>query len=330
MITNLELEEVYNKQLRSKLMNLERQRKKVLLLYIFSGLCLILPFATGFFAAIQLQDKNIDKTTASYLALGIFLVFFAFWPIKGWADRMRFKYAAVFKKEVVSQVLQIMNPTWEYTPDGHIGSIEYKSSKLFSHPYDSYLGDDLVKGVMDKTEFRSSELHTRYSVRTTDSDGDSTTEWHSIFKGFFFHADFNKNFKGETYVINGTLESQFDTFRNFPTAAAKGSMVKLEDPEFSKLFSVKSTNQIEARYILTPNIMKALVAVQKKYKQPIKFSFVGKRVYCAISFSKDLFEPRILKSGVSFKEIEKLYNLFLINTTIVEELNLNTRIWTKQ
>ncbi len=92
---------------------------------------------------------------------------------------------------------------------------------------------------------------------------------------------------------------------------------------------MSSTDQQEARYILTPKIMEALVNLHAKYPHPTHISFVGKRVYFAIAFGKPLFEPRIFKPATNFEEVEKLYMLFMLNTEIIKELNLNTRIWTK-
>ncbi len=59
------------------------------------------------------------------------------------------------------------------------------------------------------------------------------------------------------------------------------------------------------------------------------FSFIGERVYCGVDFNKGLFEPRIRKSGVNFDDIEEMYHLFGLIETIITEMNLNTRIWTK-
>ncbi len=35
-------------------------------------------------------------------------------------------------------------------------------------------------------------------------------------------------------------------------------------------------------------------------------------------------------SGVNFKDTEEMYHLFGLNETIIHEMNLNTRIWTKE
>jgi len=44
----------------------------------------------------------------------------------------------------------------------------------------------------------------------------------------------------------------------------------------------------------------------------------------------ELFEPRAFKSGVSYEDVAKIYDLIKINTAIIRELDLNTRIWTKE
>ena len=48
-----------------------------------------------------------------------------------------------------------------------------------------------------------------------------------------------------------------------------------------------------------------------------------------MSFNKDLFEPRILKSGVRFEDMEQMNEQFNLIQTLIHEMNLNTRIWTK-
>jgi hypothetical protein len=49
-----------------------------------------------------------------------------------------------------------------------------------------------------------------------------------------------------------------------------------------------------------------------------------------MSFTKDLFEPRIMSSGIKFSDIDGMYDLFKIIEVIIKEMNLNTRIWTKE
>lgn len=75
----------------------------------------------------------------------------------------------------------MIEPSWNYECDEHIGALEFKSSKFFSRPYSIYNGDDLVTGKIDKTDFKSSELNVKYEVGAGDSKESPT-----LFSGFFF------------------------------------------------------------------------------------------------------------------------------------------------
>ncbi len=106
-------------------------------------------------------------------------------------------------------------------------------------------------------------------------------------------------------------------------------LVKLENPEFEKIFSVYGTSQQEARYIITPVMMEAMVQIYKQYKRKMYFSFLGANVYCAIPMGKNNFEPKIWRK-VKYKDVEEMFSLFSLIEVIIREMNLNTRIWTKE
>jgi hypothetical protein len=206
----------------------------------------------------------------------------------------------------------------------------YNYSDLFRTRYDRYKGDDFVSGIIEKTDFECSELHTEYKEVTYDSKGNRHESWVTIFKGLFFHADFNKEFHGKTYVSPDVAERLLGKFgQSLQKISGPGELVKLEDVDFEKEFVVHSTDQVEARYILTPAIMEAMLRIRRLNNQGVHFSFVGSRVFCALSIRKDLFEPKIFKAGIDISEIENMYHLFEINQIIINELNLNTRIWSK-
>jgi len=76
-------------------------------------------------------------------------------------------------------------------------------------------------------------------------------------------------------------------------------------------------------------MMESLVKIKKKYNRYVYFSFIGSRVYMALYYKKDMFEPRIFKSGISFNLMAQMNEQFGAIETLIRELNLNTRIWTK-
>jgi hypothetical protein len=76
-------------------------------------------------------------------------------------------------------------------------------------------------------------------------------------------------------------------------------------------------------------MMEAMIRIVEVYGKKVYFSFIGSRVYFAIMISRDLFEPRIFTSGVRFEDVERMNRNFGIIETLIHEMNLNTRIWTK-
>ncbi|HPE19533.1 MAG TPA: DUF3137 domain-containing protein [Tenuifilaceae bacterium] len=325
MIERSQLENLYNTQLKSKLHGMEGLRKKVKRGQIFGVSLLILAFIL--FGRVSIALENHSEALP-FLAVSPVAIFGVIVLVRTYKKRM--SYREKFKNEVVREIVNVIDPDWKYEPNQCISNSEYRSSDLFRQSVDRYRGDDLICGKIDKTDFRCSELHTEYKTVTTDKDGRRKETWHTIFKGLFFHADFNKEIKGKTYIEPDTAERLFGKFGQKLQTSSKGKLVKLENPEFEKIFAVFGTDQTEARYILTPTIMEALVNIYKMYKRRMHISFIGSRVYIAMSFTKNLFEPKIFSSGVNFKEIEFMYNLFMVNQTIIQELNLNTRIWTKE
>lgn len=328
----MSLEELLDNGLKSQLQHLETKRKSILAFYIIA-ICLFLgAIITVVYYFSTYQGTEAKEHAGTMILTFVGLVFSGIYII-GFGQKRTPAYKKIFKKEVVEKIAHSIEPNWNYDPQAYVEEEAYIDCKLFNKTYEKYDGDDKVSGRVGKTSFESSELNVGNYQEYTDDDGDRRTKWVPVFQGYFFHADINKHLEGETYLINGDLEAVADTLRSTSSntnGKTKGSMVVLENKEFAKTFMVRSTDQIEARYILTPTLMESLLNVYTVFKQPMHMSFIEGKIYLAILFSNVLFEPSIWKSGLNRKELNKLYQLLSLNKTIIEELDLNTRIWTKE
>ena len=183
MVTQEQLKNLYETQLKPELASLEKQRKIVAWLYRISiafYVCTGLAFISIFIQADSLEDSAVFTRFGIMFGCAIVGLFIRL----GIAQNLRKKYRLVYKTKVVERVISAIEPEWNYQADAHVGALEFKSSKLFSRSYDLFSGDDLVSGKIDKTDFRSSELDVKYQVGSGDNK-----EFHSLFGGFFFHAD---------------------------------------------------------------------------------------------------------------------------------------------
>jgi hypothetical protein len=313
-----EVRELFDNNLKDHLKDLETQRKNISKNFLLMALALALGIIS-----VVLFHENVR---------GVILPIFAILSIIYLAVKTSKIYSAyrdIFKQKIVRKLINSIDENWEYDYQSYLDPNDYQRSNLFKIRYDRYSGDDLIQGQIDKTDFVFSELHTEYKTTTTDSKGNTKTQWHTIFKGIIGHADFNKEIKGNTYVLPDTAEKLFGKWGQKLQSDSRGDLVKLENPDFEREFAVFSTDQIEARYILTPSIMEALVEFKHIINNNVYLSFIGSRMYFAISISANLFEPRVFKSGLNFEDINSMYNHLNIINLIVTQMNLNTRIWTK-
>jgi len=233
------------------------------------------------------------------------------------ASTLKGKWVETYKDEVLKPIIEAEFAGIIYEDDHHISKSMFNASNLFTRP-DRFNGEDLFSGKLEATTFSFSEIHAEEKHETRNKNGSKTTWYSTIFKGLFLIADFNKEIENETYVYSSGGK-WFSRFKR----------VKLEDPVFEDRFNVYSDNQIEARYILTPKMMQRIVNLEDRFGQNLYLSFRGHNVYIAISESYNMFETRF-RDEVSFNEIARFLEEVHSILDIVNDLDLNLRIWTKR
>jgi hypothetical protein len=146
--------------------------------------------------------------------------------------------------------------------------------------------EDMLTGERSSTPFIFYEAHLEEKRTTTDSKGRTRTTWVTVFRGQCLVAKFHKPFVGVTKVFRDA-----GMFNAFLKIGQKGDRVRLEDPVFEKAFEVFSTDQIEARFILTPDFMERLIQLEKTFKgRKLRCAFAGGEMLVCVE-GKNLFEP---------------------------------------
>lgn len=236
-----------------------------------------------------------------------------------------------YKGKIIARITNFLDEGLAYTPDRMVSVSEFIKSGIFSLSVDSYTGEDHFMGKIGKTDIEFSEVTVKH-LNTTQSSQGSKQEYIIIFSGIFVIADFKKNFLTHTLVLPDTAEKLFGKFGQTlqSIGGGKKKLVRLENPEFEKEFCVYADDQVEARYILTPSLMERILAYKRKWKSKISLSFCDSKVYLAINMNKNLFETRIFRPVADYSFMEENLRFLILLTEIVEDLNLNTRIWTKE
>jgi hypothetical protein len=258
------------------------------------------------------------------------IVSFLFYIGKIHANKREF--VSRYKKEIIGSIVRFIDESLLYEAGNLIAQHEFIASKLFYPTPDRYSGDDYVSGRIGKTEIAFSEIHAQYKTVISGDNGEKKEKWTSLFDGIFFKADFNKDFKGEYFVLPDMAEKLFGRAGTVFQSAIKrfGELIRLEDTEFERQFVVYGSDQVEARYILSASLMKRMLDFKQRTGKKINISFVRSYLYIAIPFRKALFEPRYYSSVISEEKTTEYFLDLEMAIGIVTDLNLNTRIWSKQ
>lgn len=141
--------------------------------------------------------------------------------------------------------------------------------------YDRADFEDQLSGVSHGANFQVCEAHMEKESR--DKDGD--TKWVTVFRGILIDVDFHQEFLGRTIVVRDA--GMFNSKK-------KNDMkrVGLADPAFEKIFEAYGTDQVEARYLLTPDFMQRLVDLENSVSgKKIRFGFLHGKLHVAIEIS---------------------------------------------
>ena len=166
-------------------------------------------------------------------------------------------------------------------------------------------------------------------VRPLFSKHRSTDYFGSHFVGMFAVVDFPKKFKGHTVILPDTLEKRVgyvaQTLQSLNLT--RGQLVKMEDPEFEKHFVVYGTDQIEARYLLSPSLMQRITQLYQKINKPILLSFHKNKLYMGVRHAHGFLSLDKKKNLTETDVFGILYEDISTAVGIVEDLNLNRNIW---
>lgn len=238
-------------------------------------------------------------------------------------------YKNRFKNEVIGATLSSIDPSLTITANEGISEAEFRQSQLFTTNPDRYYTEDLVRGKAGKTSFYFAEVHAEYKTETQTKNG-RQVQWHDILKGIVFSADFNKNFNGVTVVRPKDLGASIGAwFSKNVFSMGDKNVVQLENELFNKNFVTYSTDQIEARYILTPAMMEKINELNARSAYTVSVSFINSSLYIAFPLNKNYFEPPLFKTLLKPDLLDDDLSVLSFMYAIVEELDLNTRIWTK-
>lgn len=245
------------------------------------------------------------------------------------------EYRLLVKEKLIKEIVQSFNATFDYFPNKCISENRFYDMQLYSNSYgfSNYKGEDYIVGKVGTTTIEMCEF--------------------SIGKvaGLFMIAEFNKSFKGVTKVlIKTTKEYKLDAsdilegeiglsiegnYADFVKKRdhynnTKLETVLLEDPIFSQQFDVYSSDQIEARYILSNSLMERILAFKSRYNYDMNFVFQDSKLYFTINWGANMLEPYNINVSVQERKMDLIENTHAELghcISLIEALNMNSALW---
>ncbi len=174
----------------------------------------------------------------------------------------------------------------------YINNLTLLKNELFNHI------DDRFNGMYNDIFLEIAEIRSESSSR-----------------GIFIKAPSFKEFKGIT-IISKKGKSKFEKYR-----------VNLESVEFEQKYNVYSTDQIEARYLITTAFMERLLELShQRFLNEIILSFENQSVNIFFSTNKDWFDIPINQSFKNINPIRELVQQLYIIFNLIDTLKIEQNI----
>ena len=307
----------YNKYLKDKVERFEenristlkeaRKRLIVWLFYIFFTSFIVYFLYKNF---LELNRDIVAFTTLILVSIGVAAPFF-------WIFSPIWSYEENIKKEIFPNVLNFFGD-FKYHIETKKSVKEYYATELIPK-HDTEIAEDHITGT-----YKDIKVDLFETKLSKDSDENSSTTLNTVFDGIIVEVSMNKSFSGKT-VVKKDSGTMGNWFIKKSTSLKK---VKLEDPNFEKMFEVYSDDQVEARYLLTVTFIERLKELVENFGgKSIQCCFYNNKLLMMIPIEKDMFEPGSIYEAEDFIDDSKslLKELSLI-FSIIDTLKLNMEI----
>jgi hypothetical protein len=210
------------------------------------------------------------------------------------------------------------NVPLKYVEKGAIPPSVFEASRLFNTSAPDYFGEDYITGEMGELDIEMSELAVKEvsSVRNRLDD---------VFRGVFLHARFRRDVQlrtGEILVLPRT-ERQYlmKTIKAF--TAKGGRQIDGAIKDFNEKFIVYANQDANLKGFLSDDMQAKILAYRRREHNEVYMSFIGNDIYIAVKQEKDLLEPALWQSNISFELIREFYEDLTLMLSIILDVDAN-------
>lgn len=217
-------------------------------------------------------------------------------------------YSELFKEKIVGPIIENIFEASKYDPNQGISRFDYKKAG-YNETFDRYSSDDLIVSPLNNKDGNTTfitfaEVHTEREY--TDKDGHTT--YTTVFQGL-----------AGSFLIPKSVEKKVYIRSNGSVSIWNKNKIKMDMPEFEKMFDVESDDPILTMRILTADVMAEMIDLYQKYKYKFEINIINDTVYMRLRTGQ-MFEPSVFGSSLEYKQLEKYYLVLKALTNIAEHI----------
>ena len=298
----------YNHTIHPELLRMERKRKQLLTLLFLSCIFLILVLI------LQIYVHILAVTLILLILVGFYIAYLIY--------KIR-EFKITFKPNVINLILDFIDDDINYgkltyEAKRKIPKQDFLKSELFATAAPFYEGEDYIKGSYRELTFELSEINVKEYSKVRN-------RLNYIFKGVFLVGVYaEKSKKGRIIVLPRDYQQyQARTVRQFYFKGGK-PVRELLTRSFDKVFiTLAASRGLDIEQVLSKDMQKALLNFRERTDKEIYVSFINNKVYVAVTEPKDILEPEIFYSNVSFDLLREFFEELQLLLSILEDLDVN-------
>lgn len=280
-------------------------------------ICVVYPAALAWWGFCIFGGLLIDRSDyATSIAVGRYVMIgFALFFVAHYAFMICFRALGRQEEKVMRGIVAGLFPAARYLPQGRVDGRLLTESRLFGTPkgggrgvvstgygcIDIPVGDGWLRvadmgvtaaGGRDFAAMDIPEVLYRYFVRPIFGARVEST-MHG-FRGMFGCCRMGRRLRGHVVLVPDHLEGRL----GYLAQAIQGlrhrygaGLVCMEDPEFERLFVVYADDEVEARRVLTPAVMRGATALRRRFGRDLMLSLGGDMLYFASDIPDGFLRP---------------------------------------
>lgn len=231
------------------------------------------------------------------------------------------QFRSTFKPHVVNLILDFIDDdlnfgTLKYDSKRFIKKERFIASHLFATKAPFYQGEDFIFGKIGELDFEMCELNVKELSKVRN-------RLNYIFRGIFLQTTSNKSLQGKIIVLPRAfkqyLSRSVKAFNQIGGDEYEGSLSE----KFEENFMTFATKEANVASVLSEDMQKTIVEYREKINKEIYISFIKNDISIAITEPKDILEPYIFKSNVSYGLVSDFFEDIHTMMNIIKRFDEN-------